>query len=153
MQTLGFVSGLHNCLKFSQPLSCLYQAMQTRETFSNASITTNELLGELSSESISSHVKITWLVIWKDHRCDSHMINCAFCSWKNIYIHYIEMVWYFISVNVINRTLHGRFEILIYLLEWSLKIFHSFTALTREIFFQFSKENFVSPSTYVISFL
>ena len=31
MQTLNFVSGLHNCLKFSQPLSCLYQAMQTQE--------------------------------------------------------------------------------------------------------------------------
>ena len=26
-QTLDFVSGLHNCLEFSQPLSCLYQAM------------------------------------------------------------------------------------------------------------------------------
>ena len=61
---------------------------------------------------ISSHVKITWLVIWKDHRCDSHMINCAFCSWKNVYIHCTEMVWYFIGVNVINRTLHGRFEVL-----------------------------------------
>ena len=31
MQTLDFVSGLHNCLEFPQPLSCLYQAMQTRE--------------------------------------------------------------------------------------------------------------------------
>ena len=31
-----FVSGLHNCLEFSQPLSCLYQAMQTRKTFSIA---------------------------------------------------------------------------------------------------------------------
>ena len=31
MQTLDFVSGLHNCLEFSQPLSCLYQAMQTQE--------------------------------------------------------------------------------------------------------------------------
>jgi len=28
MQTLDFVSGLHKCLEFSQPLSCLYQAMQ-----------------------------------------------------------------------------------------------------------------------------
>ena len=28
--------GLHNRLEFSQPLSCLYQAMQTRETFSIA---------------------------------------------------------------------------------------------------------------------
>ena len=27
MQTLDFVSGLHNCLEFCQPLSCLYQAM------------------------------------------------------------------------------------------------------------------------------
>ena len=34
MQTLDFVSRLHNCLAFSQPLSCLYQAMQTRKTFS-----------------------------------------------------------------------------------------------------------------------
>ena len=33
MQTLDFVSGLHNCLEFSQPLSCLYQAMQTRRRF------------------------------------------------------------------------------------------------------------------------
>ena len=34
MQTLEFGSGLHDCPKFSQPLSCLYQAMQTRKTFS-----------------------------------------------------------------------------------------------------------------------
>ena len=30
------VEGLHNCLEFSQPLECLYQAMQTRKTFSVA---------------------------------------------------------------------------------------------------------------------
>ena len=36
MQALDFVSALHNCLKFSQPLSWLYQAMQTRKTFSIA---------------------------------------------------------------------------------------------------------------------
>ena len=36
MQTLDFVSGLRNRLEFSQPLSCLYQAMQTRKTFSIA---------------------------------------------------------------------------------------------------------------------
>ena len=36
IQTIDFVSGLHNCLKFSQPLSCLYQAMQTRKPFSIA---------------------------------------------------------------------------------------------------------------------
>ena len=38
MQTLDFVSGLLNCLESSQPLSCLYQAMQTRKTFSIAEI-------------------------------------------------------------------------------------------------------------------
>ena len=31
MQTLNVVSGLHNRLEFSQPLECLYQAMQTQE--------------------------------------------------------------------------------------------------------------------------
>ena len=31
MQTL--VSGLHNCLEFSQSLSCLYKAMQTPKRF------------------------------------------------------------------------------------------------------------------------
>ena len=36
MQTRDEVEGLHNCLEFSQPLSCLYQAMQTRKTFSIA---------------------------------------------------------------------------------------------------------------------
>ena len=33
VDTLDFVSGLHSCLEFSQPLSCLYQTMQTRKTF------------------------------------------------------------------------------------------------------------------------
>ena len=36
MQTRDEVEGLHNCLEFSQPLSCLYLAMQTRKTFSIA---------------------------------------------------------------------------------------------------------------------
>ena len=31
MQTLDFVSGLHNFREFSQPLECLYQAIQTEE--------------------------------------------------------------------------------------------------------------------------
>ena len=35
-QTLDCVLGLHNCLEFSQPLLCLYQAMQTQKTFSIA---------------------------------------------------------------------------------------------------------------------
>ena len=36
MQALDFILGLHNCLEFPQPLSCLYQAMQTMKTFSIA---------------------------------------------------------------------------------------------------------------------
>ena len=36
VQTRDEVEGLHKCLEFSQPLSCLYQAMQTRKTFSIA---------------------------------------------------------------------------------------------------------------------
>ena len=31
MQTREEVEGLHNCREFSQPLECLYQAMQTQE--------------------------------------------------------------------------------------------------------------------------
>ena len=31
MQTQDEVEGLHNCRGFSQPLECLYQAMQTQE--------------------------------------------------------------------------------------------------------------------------
>ena len=31
MQTRDEAEGLHNCLEFSQPLNCLYQAMQTQE--------------------------------------------------------------------------------------------------------------------------
>ena len=30
---MDYVSGLLNFLEFSQPLSCLYQAMQARKTF------------------------------------------------------------------------------------------------------------------------
>ena len=48
MQTLDFVSGLHNCLEFSQPLQCLYQEMQTRKTFSF-------LNNGISSEEFSMH--------------------------------------------------------------------------------------------------
>ena len=31
MQPRDEVEGLHDCLEFSQPLECLYQAMQTQE--------------------------------------------------------------------------------------------------------------------------
>ena len=38
MQTLDVVSGLHNCQEFSQPLECLYQAMQTQEKKSSIAV-------------------------------------------------------------------------------------------------------------------
>ena len=41
-----------------------------------------------------------------------------------------------------------RYEISLLALK---KIFHPFAALTREIFFQHSKRNFVSPRGHVIS--
>ena len=44
-----------------------------------------------------------------------------------------EMVWYFIDVYIINRTLHGRLEIRNFSSHVET-IFHSFAALTREIF-------------------
>ena len=36
MQTRDEVEGLHNCREFSQPLECLYQAMQTQEKSARA---------------------------------------------------------------------------------------------------------------------
>ena len=44
MQTLDFASGLHKCIVFSQRLSSLYQAMQTRKTFSIAQLINNAWL-------------------------------------------------------------------------------------------------------------
>ena len=92
-------------------------------------INTNEIPGELSCENlVSSHVTITcYLHIWKYHHCYGFM---APFTPKNSQS---EMVLYFIGVYIINRTLHGHLEI------WNFssrveKIFHSFAALTREIF-------------------
>ena len=49
------------------------------------------------------------------------------------------MVWYFIGVYIINRTLHGRLEIRNFSSHVE-KIFHSSTALTREIFFNTQRQ-------------
>ena len=59
------------------------------------------------------------LIYYKDKKIKKTGKNC-----------FSEMVWYFIGVYIINRTLHGRL----------LKIFHSFAALTREIFFNTRRE-------------
>ena len=49
------------------------------------------------------------------------------------------MVWYFIGVNIINRTLHGRLETGKFSSRVE-KILHSFAALTLEIFFNTQRE-------------
>jgi len=68
-----------------------------------------------------SHVKISPL-LWLHNKSGlSQEKNC-----------FIEMVWHFIGVYTINRTLHGRLEI-------------------RNFSFQHSKRNFVSPRGHVIS--
>ena len=49
------------------------------------------------------------------------------------------MVWYFIGVYIINRTLHGHLEI------------QNFSLSVEKIIFQHLKRNFVSPRGHVIS--
>ena len=69
MQTLDFVSGLHNCQEFSQPLSCLYQVMQTRKTLSIYCFNTALVLW-------TSSLKNAAFIRFKDH------ISCdTFWSW------------------------------------------------------------------------
>ena len=48
------------------------------------------------------------------------------------------MVWYFIGVYIINRTLHDHLETKF--LFSNEKIFHPFAALSREIFFNTLRE-------------
>ena len=78
----------------------------------------------------SSHVKIS-LLLWL------HKINCAFHTKK--LLEKSEMVLYFIGVYIINSTLNGRLEIRNFSSHVE-KIFHSFAALTREIFFNTQRE-------------
>ena len=72
-------------------------------------INTNEIPSELSRENlISSHVKMTcYLHTWKYHRCYGFIINRTIQT-KN---YLSKMVWFFIGVYIINRTLHGHLEI------------------------------------------
>ena len=64
--------------------------------------------------------------MWKYHRCYGYTINRAFHTKKTI-----KVKWF---VYIINRTLHGRLEIQNFFSRVE-KIFHSFAALRREIFF------------------
>ena len=81
-----------------------------------------------------------YLHMWKYHRCYGFKINCTFHTKKN---YLSKVVWYFMGVYIINRTLHGRLEIRNFCFRVE-KIFHSFA-----IFFNTS--NTTSPSGHVIS--
>ena len=98
------------CVCFDSPewASALFKSCQGKTCYYT---NTNERPGELSRENmISSHVKITcYFHIWKDRRCYGYIINRAFRSKKKYFKS--EMVWNFIGVYIINRTLHGRLEI------------------------------------------
>ena len=72
---------------------------------------------------------------WKCAEC------CGCCSTSSF--------WY-TSIYIINRTLHGRLGIRI-LPSRAESISHSFAALSRERYFQHSKIKFVSPRSHVIS--
>ena len=71
-------------------------------------INTNEIPGELLLENlISSHVKMSPLLWLHDKSRISHQKSNK-----------SEMVWYFIGVSIINRTLHDRWRYKIFLLVW-----------------------------------
>ena len=112
-------------------------------------INTNEIPGELSRENmISSHVKITcYFHMWKYHCCYGALHNKSRLSQeKNCFN---EMVWYFIGVYIINRTLHGRLRIR----NFSSRVEN--ISLVRGAYlwniFQHLKRNIVSPRGHVIS--
>ena len=113
-----------SCSCFSYPITLIYY------------ININEIPGELCRENmISSHT-------WKDHCYYGYIINCAFRS-------KIEMLWYIMSVYIINRTLHGRLEIRNFSSHVEKYFTHSLCSLMK--YFQHSKRNFVSPHRHVIS--
>ena len=60
------------------------------------------------------------------------------------------MVWYFIGVYIINRTLHGRWRYKISLLVWK-KIFHEEQSERVKYFSTLEEKSFVSPRGHVIS--
>ena len=87
---------------------------------------------------LSSYVKIS-LLLWHHNKLHLSDKNCL-----------SKMVWYFIGVYIINRTLHGRLEIRNFSsrVEKNISLFccaHSWNI------FQHSKINFVSPRGHVIS--
>ena len=95
----------------------------------------------------TSRVKITcYLHMWKYHHCYGFIINHTFQT-KN---YWSKMVWNFIGVYIINRTLHGCLEIWNFSsrVEKNISLVHC--AHSWNIF-QHLKRNFISPGGHVIS--
>ena len=87
---------------------------------------------------VSFRVK-TWYLLWLHNKL-------RLSQGKN---RFIEMVWYFIGVYIINRTLHGRLEIR----NFSSRVenISRLSAANEWNIFQHSRRNFVSPRGHVIS--
>ena len=84
---------------------------------------------------------------------DTDEIPGFFLLLKNhIFIARTRFFWNVISINKINRTIHGRLGIRI-LSSSAESISHKFALLTRERYFQHSKIKFVSSRDHVISFI
>ena len=95
----------------------------------------------------TSRVKITcYLHMWKYHHCYGFIINRTFQT-KN---YWSKMVWHFIGVYIINRTLHGCLEIWNFSsrVEKNISLVHC--AHSWNIF-QHLKRNFISLGGHVIS--
>ena len=103
-------------------------------------IDTNGIPGKVSCKNmISSHGKITcYLHMWKDHRCYGYM--------KKKYLS--EMDWYFIGVEILNRTSHGHLE----KQNFSSRVEKCFTCSLRLLmkYFTTLKEKFCIYGSHVI---
>ena len=91
-------------------------------------INTNEIPGELSSGNFR------YLHMWKYHRCHGFIINRAFHTKKLFKSNGFVFHWC-----LCNKTLHGRLEIRNFS-SCVEKNFHSFAALTHDIFFNTRRE-------------
>ena len=98
----------------------------------------NEITGELSRENmISSHMKITcYFHMWKYHHCYGYIINRAFHRKKLFQRNGLVFHWCLYNKLIEHYMAAWRYKISLLLLQ----IFHSFAALTHEIFFNTRRE-------------
>ena len=74
MQTRDEVEGLHNCLEFSQPLSCLHQAFiaNAENVFYCLSITIDELYNRIFQKGCRLLLRIFYIRIQQDCSSELH---------------------------------------------------------------------------------